>query len=248
MIKQKYRLFPQLFVKRIIKIIKTSKDREIARENMKRKLKLDDVEVDYILSYKLKKLIEFNLKDKFKYFIDRLIDIHYLSNSISCDEVIDILENKNIAFRKYEISDSDYFYKKGSIRDCSIVDLIILEITNPNHEKHIEIQIDKEMNCVVDLYFGSYWFEYYGCYTKQEFSDKYIETIKKIKNDEIKIVSYHSKKNNKWFGDRRFDKDNNPELDDTKEMEEYLAKLNKKKPGNNVVAYVYNWSEFSQIN
>ena len=57
MIKQKYRLFPRLFVKRIIKIIKTSKDRETARENMKRKLKLDDVEVDYILSYKLKKLI-----------------------------------------------------------------------------------------------------------------------------------------------------------------------------------------------
>ena len=49
MIKQKYRLFPRLFTKRIIKIIKTSKDRETARENMKRKLKLDDVEVDYIL-------------------------------------------------------------------------------------------------------------------------------------------------------------------------------------------------------
>lgn len=161
---------------------------------MKKKLKLDDIEIDYILSYKLEKLIELNVKDKIEYFIYRLIDIRYISNSLSYDKVVNILNNHNIVFEKYEIADVGYFLKKGSQLDCSIVDLIILEITNPNHDKHIEIQIDKEMNCVVDLYFGSYWFEFLGCLTEQEFNETYIDIINKIMNDEIKIVSYPSKK------------------------------------------------------
>ena len=39
MIKLRYRLFPGLFIKKILNIIKKSKDRETAKVNLKQKLK-----------------------------------------------------------------------------------------------------------------------------------------------------------------------------------------------------------------
>lgn len=246
MIKLRYRLFPELFIKKILNIIKKSKDRETAKVNLKQKLKLEDAEIEFILSYKLKYLIEQNMKNEHEMFINRLCEIQYLSKNINYDVAIKLLNEHNIPFNKYEISDYDYFRKKGSPIKCPSTELIILEITNPNHHKHLEIQVDKQMNCVVDLYFDSYWFEYYGCTTEQEFIDIYIETIKKVMNNEMTIVTYYS--NNKWIGDRCFYKDANPELDDTEEMNEYFSKLNKKRINKKIVIEKYSWNEYKKIN
>ena len=248
MIKMKYRLFPEIFVKKIINIIRMSKDKETARRRLKQNLKLDDIEIDYILSYKLKYLMEQNLQNKLDYFINRLINIHDLTSSISYEQVIKILENNNISYKTYETNDYEYYLSKGYKCDCPVDDLIIIEISNPNHNKHIEIQIDKEMNCLIDLYFGSYWFEHYGCSTEKEFINLYIDTIKKIISDEITIVTYHSKENNKWYGDRCFYKDSNPNLDDTKEKEDYLERLYKRNLDKKTKVDVYSWSKYTQIN
>ena len=58
MIKLKYKLLPQSFVNKIVKTIQLSENSEIAKSNLKNKFGLDDLEVKYILGYKLKYLIE----------------------------------------------------------------------------------------------------------------------------------------------------------------------------------------------
>ena len=180
--------------------------------------------------------------------MNRITNIHDLTNSISYEKVINILKNYNIYYKTYETNDYDYYLSKGYKCDCPVADLIIIEISNSNHNKHIEIQIDKEMNCLLDLYFGSYWFEHYGCSTEKEFENLYIDTIKKIISDEITIVTYHSKEKNKWYEDRCFYKDANPDFDDTKEKEEYLEKLFKKQLNKKTKVEVYSWTQYTQIN
>ena len=76
-------------------------------------------------------------------------------------------------------------------------DLVILEITNPNHNQHLEIEIDKVLDSVVDLWFGTYWFEYYECHNEQEFIDSYLNTIKEaihIFNESIPQATKDSNK------------------------------------------------------
>ena len=79
-----------------------------------------------------------------------------------------------------------------------------------------------------------------------ELTNYTIETIKKVMNNEMTIVTYYS--NNKWIGDRCFYKDANPELDDTEEMNEYFSKLNKKRINKKIVIEKYSWNEYKKIN
>lgn len=179
MIKSKYKLFPKHFVNGIIKTIQTSENLDAAKENLKIKFDLDDLEVKCILSFKLPYLIELVRSNNLKHFIRRLKDIHRLDGCLGLNVIVNILEKNNIAYRKYEITDYDFYKKKGSKLDCVTCDLVILEITNPNHNQHLEIEIDKVLDSVVDLWFGTYWFEYYECHNEQEFIDSYLNTIKR---------------------------------------------------------------------
>ena len=176
MIKLKYKLFPKHFVNGIIKTIKTSENFDIAKENLKSKYELDDLEVKCILSFKLRYLIELVQTNNLKHFIRRLQNIHRLDGCLGVKEISYILEKNEINFKKHEITDYDYYKKKGSKIDCATCDLVILEITNPNHNQHLEIEIDKVLDSVVDLWFGTYWFEYYECHNEQEFIDSYLDS------------------------------------------------------------------------
>ena len=158
MIKNKYKLFPKHFVNGIIKTIQISENLDTAKENLKIKFDLDDLEVKCILSFKLTYLIELVRSNNLKHFIRRLKDIHRLDGCLGLNDIVNILEKNNIAYRKYETTDYDYYKKKGSKLDCATCDLVILEITNPNHNQHLEIEIDKVLDSVVDLWFGTYWF------------------------------------------------------------------------------------------
>ena len=176
MIKLKYKLLPKHFINGIIKTIQTSENLDIAKEKLKSRFELDDLEVKCLLSYKLTYLIELVRTNNLKHFIRRLQDIHRLGGCLGLNDIVNILEKYNIDYRKYETSDYDYYQKKGSKSDCATCDLVILEITNPNHNQHLEIEIDKVLDSVVDLWFGTYWFEYYECHNEQEFIDSYLNT------------------------------------------------------------------------
>ena len=75
MIKNKYKLFPKHFVNGIIKTIQTSENLDAAKENLKIKFDLDDLEVKCIISFKLPYLIEIVHSNNLKHFIRRLKDI-----------------------------------------------------------------------------------------------------------------------------------------------------------------------------
>ena len=243
MIKSKYKLFTKHFVNGIIKIIQTSENLDTAKENLKIKFDLDDLEVKCILSFKLTYLIELVRSNNLKHFIRRLKDIHRLDGCLGLNDIVNILEKNNIAYRKYETTDYDYYKKKGSKLDCATCDLVILEITNPNHNQHLEIEIDKVLDSVVDLWFGTYWFEYYKCYDEQEFIDSYLNTIKEVMQNKMTFMCYHSKSNNRWYANACYHKDENPEFDDTEDLEKRLETLRNKKFSFNTVIYCYNWEK-----
>ena len=243
MIKFKYKLFRKHFVNGIIKTIQTSENLDIAKEKLKSRFELDDLEVKCLLSYKLTYLIELVRTNNLKHFIRRLQDIHRLGGCLGLNDIVNILEKYNIDYRKYETSDYDYYQKKGSKSDCATCDLVILEITNPNHNQHLEIEIDKVLDSVVDLWFGTYWFEYYECHNEQEFIDSYLNTIKEVMKNKMTFLSYHSKFNNRWYGNECYYKDENPEFDDSEDLEKRLESLRNKKVPFDTIIYCFNWSK-----
>lgn len=243
MIKFKYKLFPKHFVNGIIKTIQTSENSDIAKSSLKSKFNLDDLEVKCILSFKLTYLIELVRTNNLKYFIRRLINIHRLDGCLGLSDIVNILKKNNIAYRKYEITDYDYYKQKGSKLDCATCDLVILEITNPNHNQHLEIEIDKVLDSVVDLWFGTYWFEYYECYNEQEFIDSYLNTIKEVMQNKMTFLCYHSKLNNRWYGNECYYKDEILEFDDSEDLEKRLESLRNKKISCNTIIYCFNWSK-----
>ena len=104
MIKSKYKLFPKHFINGIIKTIQTSENLDAAKENLKIKFDLDDLEAKCILSFKLPYLIELVRSNNLKHFIRRLKDIHRLDGCLGLNDIVNILEKNNIAYRKYEIT------------------------------------------------------------------------------------------------------------------------------------------------
>lgn len=248
MIKFKYKLFPKHFVNGIIKTIQTSKDSNIAKENLQNKFDLDELEIKCILSYKLTSLNELFKTKNLKYFIRRLTSIHSLDGCLGLNEIIGILEKNEITYRKYETTDYDYYKQKGFNVGCSTCDLIVLEITNPYHNQHLEIEIDKVLDSVVDLWFGTFWFEYYNCYSEQAFIDSYLDTIKNAMHNKMTCVCYHSKFNNRWYGDECYYKDENPDFDDSEDLEKKLKSLRKNKPPFNTIIYCYDWEKLEIYN
>lgn len=242
MIKLKYKLLPKHFINGIIKTIQTSENLDIAKEKLKSRFELDDLEVKCLLSYKLTYLIELVRANNLKHFIRRLQDIHRLGGCLGLNDIVNILEKYNIDYRKYETSDYDYYQKKGSKSDCATCDLVILEITNPNHNQHLEIEIDKVLDSVVDLWFGTYWFEYYECHNEQEFIDSYLNTIKEVMQNKMTFMCYHLKSNNRWYANACYYKDENPEFDDSEDLEKRLESLRNKKVPFNAIIYCFNWS------
>ena len=140
------------------------------------------------MSFKLTYLIELVRTNNLKYFIRRLTNIHRLGGCLRLSNIVKILENNNISYRKYETTDYDYYKQKGLKLDCATCDLVILEIANPNHNQHLEIEIDKVLDSVVDLWFGTYWFEYYECHNEQEFIDSYLNTIKEVMKNKMTFL------------------------------------------------------------
>ena len=70
--KKTIRYFPILFVKNTIKILKKSESKETACLKLKEKYLLNDKQVEYIMSYSLKKVIE-ERSVEFKDFINGLV-------------------------------------------------------------------------------------------------------------------------------------------------------------------------------
>ena len=70
--KKTIRYFPTLFVKNTIKILKKSVSKETACLKLKEKYLLNDKQVEYIMSYSFKKLIE-EMSVEYKDFINGLI-------------------------------------------------------------------------------------------------------------------------------------------------------------------------------
>ena len=99
------------------------------------------------------------------------------------------------------------------------------------------------LDSVVDLWFGTYWFEYYECHNEQEFIDSYLNTIKEVMQNKITFMCYHSKSNNRWYANACYYKDENPEFDDTEDLEKRLESLRNKKVPFNTIIYCFNWSE-----
>lgn len=242
MIKFKYKLFRKHFVNGIIKTIQISENLDIVKENLKRKFDLDDLEIKCILSFKLTYLIELVKTNNLKYFIRRLTNIHRLGGCLGLSDIVKILDKNDISYRKYETTDYDYYKQKGSKLDCATCNLVIIEITNPNHNQHLEIEIDKVLDSVVDLWFGTYWFEYYECYNEQEFIDSYLNTIKEVMQNKMTFMCYHSKSNDRWYGNECYYKDENPEFDDGEDLEKRLESLRKKVPLNTII-YCFDWNK-----
>lgn len=242
MIKLKYKLFPQSFVNKIVKTIRLSENSDVAKSNLKYKFGLDDLEIKYILGYKLKYLIELVNTNNVREFVRRLETIHSLDGCIGLETITRILKENNISYKEYETTDYEYYNKKGSKITSPTCDLIIIEITNPNHNQHLEIEIDKSLDSVVDLWFGSYWFEYYECRSEQEFIDLYINTIKDIMKDKMKVICYHSKTNNRWHASYCYCKDGSLEMDDTEELNQHMDKLRKSNSFFNSIVYCFDWS------
>ena len=188
-------------------------------------------------------LIELVRTNNLKYFIIILTNINRLVGFLILSNIVKILENNNISYRKYETTDYDYYKQKGLKLDCATCDLVILEIANPNHNQHLEIEIDKVLDSVVDLWFGTYWFEYYECHNEQEFIDSYLNTIKEVMKNKMTFLSYHSKFNNRWYGNECYYKDENPEFDDSEDLEKRLESLRNKKVPFDTIIYCFNWSK-----
>ena len=186
MIKLKYKLLPKHFINGIIKTIQTSENLDIAKEKLKSRFELDDLEVKCLLSYKLTYLIELVRTNNLKHFIRILQDIHRLGGCLGLNDIVNILEKYNIDYRKYETSDYDYYQKKGSKSDCATCDLVILEITNPNHNQHLEIEIDKVLEMNIDeleLSVRSYnCLKRAGINTVEELVNKTSEDMMKVRN------------------------------------------------------------------
>lgn len=248
MIKLKYKLFPQSFVNKIVKTIRLSENSEIAKSNLKNKFGLDDLEVKYILGYKLKYLIELVNTNNVRWFIRTLGTIHSLDGCIGLETITRILKENNISYKEYETTDYEYYNKKGSKLTSPTCDRIIIEITNPNHDQHLEIEIDKSLDSVVDLWFGSYWFEYYECRSEQEFINSYIDTIKDIMKDKIKVICYHSKTNNIWHASYCYYKDENSDIDDSEDLEKHMKLLDDNKIARWEIVFCYTWSELKIYN
>lgn len=70
--KKTIRYFPTLFVKNTIKILKKSVSKETACLKLKEKYLLNDKQVEYIMSYSFKKIIE-EMSVEYKDFINGLI-------------------------------------------------------------------------------------------------------------------------------------------------------------------------------
>ena len=64
--------FPRFFVKNLIRLLKKSVSKDVAVSKLKEKYLLNDTQVEYIMSYSIKKLIEENPKD-YKDFINGLV-------------------------------------------------------------------------------------------------------------------------------------------------------------------------------
>ena len=247
MIKLKYKLFPQSFVNKIVKTIRLSENSDIAKSNLKNKFGLDDLEVKYILAYKLKYLIELVNTNNVREFVRRLETIHSLDGCIGLETITRILKENNISYKEYETTDYEYYNKKGSKLTSPTCDRIIIEITNPNHDQHLEIEIDKSLDSVVDLWFGSYWVEYYECRSEQEFIDSYIDTIKKIMKNKMKVICYQSSSDNRWYIYNYY-KDENPEIDDSEDLEKHMKLLNGNKIARRENVFCYTWSELKIYN
>lgn len=93
LIKLKYKLLPKHFINGIIKTIQTSENLDIAKEKLKSRFELDDLEVKCLLSYKLTYLIELVRTNNLKHFIRRLQDIHRLGGCLGLNDIVNILEN-----------------------------------------------------------------------------------------------------------------------------------------------------------
>ena len=100
MIKLKYKLLPQSFVNKIVKTIQLSENSEIAKSNLKNKFGLDDLEVKYILGYKLKYLIELVNTNNVRGFVRRLETIHSLDGCIGLETITRILKENNISYKE----------------------------------------------------------------------------------------------------------------------------------------------------
>lgn len=241
MIKLKYKLFPQSFVNKIVKTIRLSENSNVAKSNLKNKFGLDDLEVKYILAYKLKYLIELVNTNNVRWFIRGLETIHRLDGCIGLENITRILKENNISYKEYETTDYEYYNKKGSKITSPTCDRIIIEITNPNHDQHLEIEIDKSLDSVVDLWFGPCWFEFNECRSEQEFIDSYIDTIKKIMKNKMKVICYQSSSDNRWYIYNYY-KDGSLEMDDTEELNQHMDKLRKSNSFFNSIVYCFDWS------
>lgn len=98
------------------------------------------------------------------------------------------------------------------------------------------------LDSVVDLWFDTYWYEYYECYNEQEFIDSYLKTIKEVMQNKMTFMCHHSKSNNRWYGNECYYNDENPEFDDTEDLEERLESLRNKKVPFNTIIYCFNCS------
>lgn len=99
------------------------------------------------------------------------------------------------------------------------------------------------LDSVVDLWFGTYWFEYYECYNEQEFIDSYLNTIKEVMQNKMTFMCYHSKSNDRWYGNECYYKDENPEFDDGEDLEKRLESLRNKKVPLNTIIYCFDWNK-----
>ena len=70
--KKTIKYFPSLFVKNTIKIITKSESKEIACLKLKEKYLLNDKQLEYIMSYSFKRLIE-EMPVEYKNFINGLV-------------------------------------------------------------------------------------------------------------------------------------------------------------------------------
>ena len=61
---------------------------------MNKELGLDELEIKFVMSYKIKNLAKQKDKQGLKVFMSRLSDIHYLSEGTDYESVVRILQKK----------------------------------------------------------------------------------------------------------------------------------------------------------
>jgi DNA gyrase/topoisomerase IV subunit A len=72
--KKRIKYFPQIFIKNLINILRKSSSKEMAVSKLKEKYLLNDKQIDYIMGYSLKKLIQ-EINIEYKDFINGLISL-----------------------------------------------------------------------------------------------------------------------------------------------------------------------------